>query len=53
MNVSFINGQGEVDDIKISKGKHFIIPYGYGGVSFRGKMELIISYIWKIIGVRI
>ncbi len=45
MNVSVINGQGEVDDIKISKGKHFIIPYGYGGVNFGGKMELIISYI--------
>lgn len=45
MNVSVINGQGAVDGINISKGEHFIIPYGYGKVNFGGKMELIISYV--------
>lgn len=45
MNISVINGKGEIDNSVISKGDHFILPYGYGGFVLRGNMELIISYI--------
>jgi mannose-6-phosphate isomerase len=45
MNVSVIDGEGEIDNIKIAKGDHFIIPFGYGQFSLTGKMSLIRSFI--------
>ncbi|CRZ35127.1 mannose-6-phosphate isomerase type 1 [Herbinix hemicellulosilytica] len=45
MNVSIIEGDGEIDGIKVSKGDHFILPHGYGEFKLKGDMELIISYI--------
>lgn len=45
MNVSIIRGSGEIDGIKLSKGDHFILPFGYGRFILKGDMELIISYI--------
>lgn len=45
MNVSIIDGSGEIDGIKIAKGDHFIIPFQYGTFTIKGNMELIISYI--------
>jgi len=45
MNASVISGEGEIDGIKISKGDHFIIPFGYGNFILEGDMEIVISYI--------
>ncbi len=45
MNVSVIEGEGEVDGMPIKKGSHFIIPYEYGEVCFKGSLSMIVSYI--------
>lgn len=44
MNISVIEGEGVIDDTKISKGDHFVLPYAYGQFRLEGKMSLIISY---------
>ena len=44
MNISVIEGEGEIDETKISKGDHFILPYGYRRFALKGKMSLIVSY---------
>ncbi len=41
--VSCIEGSGKVDSTELKKGDHFIIPAGYGDISFEGKMTLIAS----------
>lgn len=43
--MSVIDGEGYVDDVKISKGSHFIIPAGYGQYVLKGDMELVMSYV--------
>ncbi|HHX11408.1 MAG TPA: mannose-6-phosphate isomerase, class I [Clostridiales bacterium] len=45
LNVSVIEGQGEIDGRPIKKGSHFILPYGYGDYHLKGTMDLIISHI--------
>jgi mannose-6-phosphate isomerase len=45
LNVSVINGSGEVDGTPVSKGDHFILPFGYGRCCLNGGMELIVSHI--------
>lgn len=45
LNVSVINGSGAVDEYKLQKGDHFIIPSDYGTYRLKGDMELIISHI--------
>ena len=45
LNVSVIEGQGEIDGRKIKKGSHFILPYGYGKYQLKGTMDLIVSHI--------
>ena len=45
LNVSVIDGSGEVDGIVLQKGDHFIIPAGYGKYQLKGNMELIVSHI--------
>ncbi len=45
LNVSVIEGAGEIDGVRITKGDHFILPYGYGSYRLKGEMELIISHI--------
>jgi mannose-6-phosphate isomerase class I len=45
MNISVIDGEGEIDDNIISKGDHFILPFEYGKFKLTGNMELIVSYI--------
>ncbi len=44
LNVSVINGSGEIDNRAIAKGDHFIIPCGYGSVRMKGELELILSH---------
>ena len=44
MNISVIEGEGEIDGIQIYKGDHFILPYGYGSFMLKGKLTLIVSY---------
>jgi mannose-6-phosphate isomerase class I len=45
LNVSVIEGKGEIDGIPLKKGDHFIIPYNYGSYELNGEMELITSHI--------
>jgi mannose-6-phosphate isomerase class I len=45
LNVSVISGSGQIDGMKLNKGDHFILPYGYGSYQLQGEMELIVSYI--------
>jgi len=45
LNVSVINGKGEIDGIQIKKGDHFILPFGYGTYHLAGNMELIESHL--------
>ncbi len=45
LNVSVINGSGEIDGTPISKGDHFILPFGYGRFCVKGGLELIVSHI--------
>lgn len=44
MNISVIEGEGLIDETRVSKGDHFILPYGYGRFTLKGKMSLIVSY---------
>nr|WP_294494675.1 mannose-6-phosphate isomerase, class I [uncultured Anaerosporobacter sp.] len=41
---SVIDGVGVIDGVKIKKGTHFILPYGYGEYCLEGNMSLICSY---------
>lgn len=41
--VSVIEGKGVVDERKVKKGDHFVIPFGYGTFTLSGDMQLIIS----------
>ncbi|MCL2050426.1 MAG: mannose-6-phosphate isomerase, class I [Lachnospiraceae bacterium] len=43
MIVCVISGEGQTEDKKIKKGDHFIIPHGYGDVTFSGEMKLILA----------
>ncbi|MBD5495444.1 MAG: mannose-6-phosphate isomerase, class I [Lachnospiraceae bacterium] len=43
MIMSVINGEGMLNDEKICKGDHFILPCGYGGISIQGNLQLIVS----------
>lgn len=43
LNVSVIEGTGNIDGRIIRKGDHFIIPAGYGEYTIEGEMSLIIS----------
>jgi len=45
LNVSVINGKGEIDGTPIKKGDHFILPFGYGTYHLEGNMELIESHL--------
>lgn len=44
MNVSVIDGKGEIDGTPIAKGTHFILPSGYGTAKISGDLSLILSY---------
>lgn len=45
VNVSVIDGEGSIDGKWINKGKHFIIPSGYGRCILEGELSLIISTV--------
>jgi mannose-6-phosphate isomerase class I len=45
LNVSVTSGSGEIDNVQLHKGDHFILPYGYGSYYLKGEMELIVSHI--------
>ncbi|MDF2540673.1 MAG: mannose-6-phosphate isomerase, class [Herbinix sp.] len=45
LNVSVIDGTGEIDGISIKKGDHFILPSGYGTYRLEGTMNLIVSHL--------
>lgn len=44
VNVSVIDGEGYVDENKITKGDHFIIPAEKKECLLKGKMSVIVSY---------
>ncbi len=41
--VSVIEGEGKINGNDIKKGMHFIVPAGFGSLSFTGNMKLITS----------
>lgn len=43
MNLSVVEGAGEINGTLIKKGDHFILPHGYGKVNLTGKTKLIAS----------
>lgn len=43
--VSVIDGEGEIEGVPIAKGSHFIIPFGFGEYTIKGRLELISSYL--------
>jgi mannose-6-phosphate isomerase class I len=45
LNVSVIEGSGWIDALSITKGDHFILPFGYGSFVLKGNLELIVSHI--------
>ncbi len=45
MNVSIIDGEGEVNGIKVSKGSHFIMTSECDKFTLSGKLSVIISYV--------
>jgi len=45
LNVSVIEGSGEIDGTPIKKGSHFILPADYGTYHLKGNMDLIVSHI--------
>ena len=45
MNVSVINGEGEINGSKITKGDHFIIPSGIGECKISGDLTVMASYL--------
>ena len=42
--VSVTRGEGTVNDVKISKGEHFIVPTTTNAIEFSGELELIIAH---------
>lgn len=45
LNVSVIEGAGEINGTPIKKGSHFILPSNYGTFKLKGHMDLIVSHI--------
>lgn len=43
--MSVIDGGGTIDGTPITKGDHFILPYGYAKAEFTGNLSLIISTV--------
>lgn len=44
LNVSIIEGSGEIDGMTLKKGDHCILPDGYGLFTIKGNLELILSH---------
>ncbi len=40
-----LDGEGEIDGVKLKKGDSFFIPAGYGEYTFKGKAEMVITDI--------
>ena len=47
LNMSVVEGAGELDKERICKGNHFILPAGYGAYCLSGDMTVICSYLPK------
>ncbi|SFR69058.1 mannose-6-phosphate isomerase, class I [Anaeromicropila populeti] len=45
MLFSVIDGSGMIDNRKVEKGNHFILPANYGDYTVEGDLELIVSYL--------
>ncbi len=45
LNVSILEGRGTIDGVPIKKGDHFIIPSGYGDITWEGDLFLICSSV--------
>lgn len=43
--LSVVSGEGAIDGTRITKGDHFILPYGYGEYELSGNMQIISSHI--------
>lgn len=47
LNMSVVEGAGQINGISIERGSHFILPYQYGNVELRGEMKLIMSTVGR------
>ncbi len=45
VNVSVIDGMGQINDTRIKKGDHFILPAAYGKYTLHGKLSMITSSV--------
>ncbi len=45
LNMSVVEGEGTINGEPISKGMHFILPYGYGKYTIKGNLSIIQSYV--------
>lgn len=45
VNVTVVEGEGQINGIEIKKGQSFIIPAGYGECRWDGTMSLICSFV--------
>lgn len=43
MNMSVIDGEGQINGKSIKKGDHFVLPYDFGEIKLKGNMQLIAS----------
>ena len=45
INVSILDGEGEIDGTAVRKGTHLIVPGGYGPLNISGRMMMICSFV--------
>lgn len=45
LNISVVDGQGEINDTPVKKGDHLIMPAGVNAIDMSGDMELVMSHI--------
>ena len=45
LNMSVLDGEGDINGQKIKKGDHFILPAGFGEVKISGRIEIIASAV--------
>ena len=45
LNVSVVEGAGQIDGYALKKGDHLILPAGYGRMEWQGRMECIASTV--------
>lgn len=45
LNISVLDGYGQIDGHELKKGDHLILPAGYGRMELQGRMECVASAV--------